>query len=154
MINQGLPPVAACWKALCLLPEADDWQFVVRVSFGLLNLACSVVFTALLRRQNAMRAVWSNGVNSKNSVGSQSTVKSIKKFSLQSNSFVASAILFELLFNSIPHAACLVYEMVRTSSTSGKLKSACRFRPPPRTSHKFSGLSATLLILLTASSAP
>lgn len=59
---------ADCWETMCFMPSSDDFQFVVRVTFGIMNLACSVFFVVLLRRQNAKRALWSNGAASKNSV--------------------------------------------------------------------------------------
>ncbi|KAH7726171.1 hypothetical protein AAVH_06360, partial [Aphelenchoides avenae] len=75
--------------------EADDWQFLVRVSFGTMNFLSSLIFFLLLRKENAKRFLCTADTAHKKA----------------GNAFVLYAICSEFLLNFLPHASVLAYEL-------------------------------------------
>lgn len=59
---------AACYDTVCFFRQADDWQFLVRVTFGTMNFLCSLVFFSLLRREQAKRFLFTADTTFKTAV--------------------------------------------------------------------------------------
>ncbi|KAH7715450.1 hypothetical protein AAVH_17156 [Aphelenchoides avenae] len=60
--------LTACRATVCFFEKPDDWQFLVRVTFGTLNFACSLNFFYLLRKQNAKMFMYTYKSTAKNTV--------------------------------------------------------------------------------------
>ncbi|KAH7696451.1 hypothetical protein AAVH_36477 [Aphelenchoides avenae] len=93
--------VEDCWKTFCFFEYPDDYQFLVRIVFGAANVVASLVFFALLRSQNSRNKAFTNA-NAKR----------------RGNTFIKYALASELALNSIPHLACVLYQLIAKTDIS------------------------------------